>query len=120
MAVLAGDQHLGHLVAEQVDVLVDQPARLDAHVEVLAALRAGVHRLHPQAVEVPDDWPVVPVGARVADLEPHGSGVPVERLVDQRVGVGVLRPRDRAHAQRVERPQRRERRGVQRLHGRRA
>ena len=44
------------------------------------------------------------------------NGRRVERLVDERVGVGVLRPRDRADRPALEAVERLQRRGVQRLH----
>jgi hypothetical protein len=62
---------LDHSRAEVVEVLVQPRLRLDAHAEVVHALRRRSGRLDPQRVEVVGDRPVVAVLGQVADGEVH-------------------------------------------------
>ena len=66
-----GDAELEHLGAEVVEVAADARLRLDARVELVAALRGGRRRAHAQRVEVVGHRRVVVVLGQEADREVH-------------------------------------------------
>ncbi len=67
------DAELEHLGAGVVEVARDARLRVDPRVELVAALRRGRRRPHPQRVEVVADRRALSVLGRVADREVHGQ-----------------------------------------------
>ena len=66
-----GDAELDHLGAEVVEVAADPRLRLDAGVELVAALGGGGRGAHPQRVQVVGDRRVIVVLGQEADREVH-------------------------------------------------
>ena len=76
VVVGARDAELQDLRAEVVDVAVDPRLRIQAHVELVAALRGRRRRPHAQRVEVVGDGCCVAVRREVVDVVVHATTVP--------------------------------------------